>query len=552
MTSISQSQRSSRRDGQVLVVGAGPTGLVVACGLLARGIRTRVIDKGDGVILQTRALGIHARTLEVFDMMGLAERFLSRGQIVRRFHMYADGKTLVRLELARNESRFGFMLDIPQDLTETILRQRISELGGSIEQGMELRGLSQDADGVTATVAGPGGTVRAITADFVVGADGAHSRVRSELGLDFQGHPYPEDWLLADVHLGWDRPDDEMHAFFRRDGRPLICMPMRAHLWRVILPYAGERDRQAPTLEEIRRLVGERAPQPVPVSDPAWLATFRCQRRSTHVYRLGRVMLAGDAVHIHSPAGGQGMNTGIMDAHNLAWKLALVASGRSPDGLLDSYGQERGPVAADVLALTHSLVKLGTMTSPVRRALRNTVIPMAGRLAPIQRRAVRRMGHIHVAYPSSPLTRPGGSRAGIQPGERAPDLEVTGNDGKTRLYQVLRHGHHVLLISGQAHPGDLQATMHLWPDQVHVVVAANGRTYQPGHDPAGSLYLLRPDGYVAARGSVASPDNLLDYLHLLFGTTGARQRGAAEVSRRRIRAVDKVRPSVPPSPSAGD
>ena len=480
MTSISQSEQSSRRDCQVLVVGAGPTGLVLACELLARGVRARIIDQGDGVVLQTRALGIHARTLEVLDMMGLAERFAEHGQVVRRFHMYADGKTLVRLELARNGSRFGFMLDVPQDVTETILRQRVSELGGSVEQRTELSSLRQDLGGVTATVTGPGGTVRAVTADYLVGADGAHSRVRSELGLDFRGHPYAQDWLLADVHLGWDRPDDEMHAFFRRDGLPLICMPMREHRWRVILPYAGERGRRPPTLEEIQQLVGERAPEPVPVSDPAWLATFQTQRRSTHVYRRGRVLLAGDAVHIHSPAGGQGMNTGIMDAHNLAWKLALVASGQAPDGLLDSYGAERGPVAADVLALTHNLVKLGTMTHPVQRALRNTIVPIAGRLAPLQRRAVRGISHIRVAYPSSAPTRPGRGRDGLRPGERAPDLEVTGNEGRTRLYEVLRHGRHVLLISGPGPGRDLQPKMRPWQDQIDVVTQANSRTARPG------------------------------------------------------------------------
>ena len=288
MTRISHSQQITRRDCQVLVVGAGPTGLVLACELLARGIRARIIDKGDGVLLQTRALGVHARTLEVFDMMGLAERFVEQGQVVRRFHMYTEGKTLVRLDLARNGSAFGFMLDVPQDVTETILRQRVAELGGSVESGTELRSLSQDPCGVTATVIGPGGTMRTITAGYVVGADGAHSRVRSELGLDFDGHPYAQDWLLADVHLDWDRPDDEMHAFFRRDGRPLICMPMREHRWRVILPYAGERDRRPPTLEDIQRLVGQRAPEPVPVSDPAWLATFQTQRRSTAARSFGR------------------------------------------------------------------------------------------------------------------------------------------------------------------------------------------------------------------------------------------------------------------------
>jgi 2-polyprenyl-6-methoxyphenol hydroxylase-like FAD-dependent oxidoreductase len=523
MTIINQSQRISRDECQVLIVGAGPTGLVLACELLARGVRTRVIDKGDGVVLQTRALAIHARALEVLDMMGLADRLVSRGQVVRRFRMYADGKPLVRLELARNGSRFGFMLDVPQDLTETILRQRVGELGGSVEQGIELRGLRQDADGVTATVVDPERTVRAIRADYLVGADGAHSRVRSELSLDFDGHPYQQDWLLADVRLDWDRRDDEVHAFFRRDGRPLICMPMRESLWRVILPYAGDRDRQAPTLEEIQRLVGERAPEPVAVSDPSWLATFRCQRRSTHVYRRGRVMLAGDAVHIHSPAGGQGMNTGIMDAHNLAWKLALAVSGRAPDGLLDTYGHERGPVAADVLALTHTLVTLGTMTHPVRRALRNTIVPLAGRLAPIQRRAVRRMSHIHVAYPSSPLTQRSRSRGGVRPGERAPDLEVTGPGGESRLYEVLRHGRHVLLISGRGSGTDLPPGMRPWEDQIEVVTASNRHADRFILGTADSACLLRPDGYVAARGSSATPDSMLDYLRRLFGTTGSRQ-----------------------------
>jgi 2-polyprenyl-6-methoxyphenol hydroxylase-like FAD-dependent oxidoreductase len=498
-------------DCQVLIVGAGPTGLVLACELLARGIRARIIDMGDGVVLETRALGIHARTLEVFDMMGVADRFVSRGQEVRRFHMYSDGKTLIRLDLARNGSAFGFMLDVPQDVTETILRQRVAELGGRVEQGTELSGLTVDPGGITATVSGPGGVVRTVTADYLVGADGAHSRVRNELGLDFRGHPYTQDWLLADVCLGWDRPEDEMHAFFRRDGRPLICMPMRGHRWRVILPYAGERDRQAPTLEEIQRLVGERAPEHVPVSDPSWLATFRCQRRSTHVYRRGRVLLAGDAVHIHSPAGGQGMNTGIMDAHNLAWKLALVVSGRSPEGLLDTYGAERAPVAANVLALTHALVRLGTLNRPVPRAARNAIIPAAGRLAPLQRRAVRRISHIHVSYAGSPLTRPDRSHGGVRPGQRLPDLEVFGDGRTTRLYEVLRHGRHVLLMQGPSPGRGLPAGLDAWRDQIEVAEVADGLR------PAGNVYLVRPDGYVAARGSVAGPGRLLDYLWQLFG-----------------------------------
>jgi hypothetical protein len=175
-------------------------------------------------------------------------------------------------------------------------------------------------------------------------------------------------------------------------------------------------------------------------------------------------------------------------------------------------------MAADVLALTHNLVRLGTMTHPAQRALRNTIVPIVGSLAPVQRRAVRRMSHIDVAYPSSPLTRHGGGRAGIQPGRRAPDLDVTGNGRKTRLYELLRHGRHVLLISGPD-PGGPPPMMRPWQEQVEVVTVASGPA-RPDFPSAGSIYLIRPDGYVAARESAANPDTLLDYLHWLFGITG--------------------------------
>src|SRR5579859_4150759 len=507
-------------DCQVLVVGAGPTGLVLAAELLARGVRTRIVDKGDGVVLESRALGIHARTLEVFDQMGLADRFLERGHVVRRMRMYADGRPLIKLDFSRVESRFAFMLDIPQNETESLLRSRVAELGGIIEQNTELCGLTQDDQGVMATVRNGRGDVLEIRADYAVGCDGAHSRVRHELGLPFDGHAYPEDWLMADVQLEWSRAEDETHAFFRSDGRPMICFPMRDHYWRVVFPLTGDRQRQAPTLDQIRELVDARAPERVCISNPTWLANFRSQRRSTTAYRQGRVMLAGDAVHIHSPAGGQGMNTGITDAHNLAWKLALVIRGRAAESLLDTYGEERAPVAAQVLEWTHNLVRLGTVSHPVKRALRDAIVPLASRVPVVQQRAVRRMSQQHVEYRSSSLTERGGRLARLRPGDRVPEMTVRTPNGSLRLQEVLRGGRHVLVVSSSTEAEVAErADMCPFPDSCDMVVGEVGRA-----GGADGVCLVRPDGYLAATGIA----NSRRYLDRVFAGSGPATAAIAE------------------------
>ena len=525
MDDMQHTQPTARPDCQVLVVGAGPTGLVLAADLLARGVSTRIIDKGDGVNLETRAIGMHARALEVLDLMGLAERFVEHGQIVRWFRFYADGKPRLSLDLSRNGTRFGFMLDIPQHQTECLLRARVAELGGVIEQRAELTGLTDEAAGVTARVRDAGGQTRMITASYVVGCDGAHSRVRHELGLPFQGHPYPQAWLLADVRLDWARPEDVVHAFFRADGLPLVCFPMRDHTWRLVVPFAGDRAPGAPDLGEIQQLVDQRAPERVAVSDPTWLATFNCHRRSTDVYRRGHVLLAGDAVHIHTPAGGQGMNTGITDAHNLGWKLALVAASRAPGQLLDTYGREREPVAAQVLGLTHTLVRFGTVTHPVKRALRDTIVPAAFQVGPIHRRAVRRWTQVNVAYPASSLTRPDGGRGRPRPGQRVPDIEVRTPDGTSRLFTVLRRGRHVMIVTG-ADPDSVLASPALQPyrDLFEVITRGSGdaRAFRGGR--AASVFLVRPDGYIAARGRPDRLEMVLGYFRELSGETEVGER----------------------------
>jgi 2-polyprenyl-6-methoxyphenol hydroxylase-like FAD-dependent oxidoreductase len=521
MNEMQNTRRPGRPDCQVLVVGAGPAGLVLAADLLARGVAARIIDKGDGAVLETRAVAVHARAMEVLDLMGLADRFIERGQVVRRFSFYTDGRRRLSLDLARNGTRFPFMLDIPQHDTESLLRARVAELGGVIEHRTELAGLTDQAGGVTAMVRDAAGRPGVITAGYLVGCDGAHSRVRRELGLRFQGHQYPQDWLLADVLLDWARPEDEVHAFFRADGVPLVCFPMRDHRWRLVLPFAGSRTPGAPDLGEIQHLVDQRAPERVVLSDPTWLASFNCHRRSTGIYRRGHVLLAGDAVHIHTPAGGQGMNTGITDAHNLAWKLALVAAGHAPEQLLDTYGREREPVAAQVLGLTHTLVRLGTMTHPVQRALRDTIVPAAFRIGPVHRGAVRRWTQVNVGYPASSLTRPDRGRGPLRPGERAPDFEVRTREGTSRLFSVLRRGRHVMVITG-ADPDSAPASRALTPyrDLFEVVTCDPGDARAFHRRRTGPVFLVRPDGYIAARGRPDRLETVLDYLQQLSSQTG--------------------------------
>jgi 2-polyprenyl-6-methoxyphenol hydroxylase-like FAD-dependent oxidoreductase len=493
-------------DCQVLVVGAGPTGLTLAAQLLARGIHARVIDKGEGLAPQNRAVAIHAGTLELLDTMGLADAFIDQGHRVRRFRWYAGQRNLLDLDLARNGSRYGFVLHLPQSQTETLLRARVRELGGTIEHRAELVRLAERGDAVDATLRDAAGREIQVSAGYVIGCDGAHSRVRHQIRVGFEGQPYPQDWLLADVALDGAGSDTAVHAFFRPNGLPLVCIPMGSQRWGLVMPNAGDRDGRPPTFAEIQELVAERSPRPMQISDPEWLTSFRCHLSSTTSYRRGRVLLAGDAAHIHSPAGGQGMNTGMMDAHNLAWKLALVADGRAPDALLNTYGQERVPVASGVLELTNKIVRLVTMRNRAKRAVRDTVLPVASRMPVVQRRAARKMSQLSVAYPWSPLTQPDGHGRGPKPGDRFPDLEVRSERGPARLHRLLGSGRHVLVVSGASVRSAFETASA--GDYAELVDIVEG-------DLRSGFALVRPDGILATRGSASGTHRIVDYLRRL-------------------------------------
>jgi hypothetical protein len=366
---------------------------------------------------------------------------------------------------------------------------------------------------VTATVRAESGRTQTIAAGYLVGCDGAHIRVRKLLDLPFTGQPYPWDFLLADTEIDWRGRADEVHVFSRPSGLPLACIPITAQLWRLSLPMPQGDAPCEPTLDGIQQLVDERSPWPITVSTPETLTTFRCQVRSTSTYRRGRALLAGDAAHIQSPVGGQGMNTGMLDAANLSWKLALVLESRATDWLLDTYGQERRPAAAEVLAFSDRMVAMATMRS-VKRAIHRPLLH-AYRLPAAQRHMAQRLSQVSTVYQDGCLAK--GRRKGRRPrlGARCPNIEViTADDGdvKDTLFGVLRHGRHVLVVPTTSRAESrTDAAFSRYSGLVEVV---------SGDVPRWTgVTLVRPDGHIAGFGRLNDLSGIRSYFQT-YATAG--------------------------------
>jgi len=447
---------------EVLVVGAGPTGLMMACELALGGVKARLLEERIDMPNITRAFAVHARTLELLDARGLVDELVPRGLQVHEIAP-PGGATLDLREL---HTRYGMVLMVPQSGTEQVLQQRAEELGVEIVRGAKVVGLTQDGDGVTVECAS-GDTLRAA---YVVGCDGAHSTVRTLLGIDFVGKQYETHILLADVHLA-SPPEDGLFAKASPAG-VVLFVPFGDGVFRAI---AWDRLReQAPlsepvTLDEIRAAFSRIAGDDFGMTEMRWSSRFLSERRQARHYRKGRVFLAGDAAHVHSPLGGQGMNTGIGDAMNLGWKLAAAARGSAPPWLLDTYERERHPVGAGVLRMTDAFNQLVLDTSMARRAVRGFALATIIRIPRTRRMIAERLSGIGIAYPHS-------RDEDWMVGRRMPDIEC---DGK-RAYELLREGKFVLVT---AMPVELDR-----PDIVHAV---------DKHPELPDAILVRPDGYVA-------------------------------------------------------
>jgi 2-polyprenyl-6-methoxyphenol hydroxylase-like FAD-dependent oxidoreductase len=500
-------------DTDVLVVGAGPTGLMLACQLARRGIRVLIIDRHSAPALQTRALGVQARTLEIYAKLGIADRALELGKPGTGANIWAQGRHMARVplgEAGKNLTPYPFILILGQDDNERIMGDRVHELGLSVEWNTELVSLAQEADKVTATIRLPNGTQRQIAAAWVGGCDGAHSAVRELNAITFPGAPYEHVFFVADVEATGSMIADEVNVYLFREGFHLL-FPMRGKdHWRVVgIVPPDLRDKGDLKFEAMIPTLRSEAESRLSFTTCSWFSTYRIHHRSASRFRDRRCFLLGDAAHIHSPVGAQGMNTGLQDAYNLAWKLALVIKDQAKAALLDTYEEERLPVAQRLLATTDRAFRLVVSDSPIAGLLRTKILARIAALAlsleRIQRIAFRTVSQIGIEYRNSSLseTLQGLHDGAPRGGDRFPWLRLRflPNGPIEDLFQKLDDTQFNLLVFGQVLsssglPG-LEGLCH-----IHSIPAdpANDTEMARAQIPRSSFYLLRPDGHVGLCG----------------------------------------------------
>ncbi|MFC6883198.1 FAD-dependent monooxygenase [Actinomadura yumaensis] len=470
-------------DADVLIVGAGPTGLLLAGDLATAGVRCTLLERRAERQGLTRAFAVHARTLEELDARGVAADLVRTGERVGALRLFGDA----RLDLSRLPGRFPYVLVTPQYETERLLEERALAAGAEIVRGAEAVGVSQDADGVDVEVRTGDGAPRTRRAAYLVGADGVRSTVRERLGLPFPGHAAVRSVMLADVRLA-EAPAETLTVGATGDAFAFLA-PFGDGWYRVI---AWNRRHQAADsepvdMDELREVTRRALGTDHGMRDPRWTSRFHSDERQVPRYRAGRAFLAGDAAHVHSPAGGQGMNTGLQDAANLGWKLAADLRGWAPPGLLDTYHSERHPVGRMVVRGSGALLRAVLTERPLPRVLRGAAVRAATRVPPVARRLAGAVSGIDIAYPAPrgahPLT-----------GRRAPDVRLAGE--RPRLYEALRDGRFVLVVAANDPAVTYLATKR-WAGRVRCAVAGGATN---------TTALVRPDGYIAWATDETAPD----------------------------------------------
>jgi len=498
-------------DHEILIVGAGPTGMTAAIEMKRAGLDVRIIDKSDHLARYSQALVVQARTLEQFQRYGIAEEMIAHGRRLREAKFYSEGKLIVDFKLNKVESRYPFALFIPQSETERILNDFMESLGVRTERCVELVALSQDGK-VRTALRHADGQMEEVSAPWVIGCDGAHSAVREKTGTAFEGGGVGLSFYLGDCEVeGEDVPRDELSLHVHH-GDVLFMARLTEGTVRLIgvLHEQSANAKKEIGVEDLQRIVN-RIGVRVKIKSAEWLTPFHVNDRQAKHYRVGNVFLAGDASHIHSPVGGQGMNTGIQDAANLCWKLAAVARG-ADDKLLDSYEEERGKVGKALLHFTERGLKLATTANPILGRARDALAPIVTMLPPVKRNAAGFISETAIEYRSSSIVRDYGGDGHLRAGDRLPDLPIRNSGARsTLLADWTSPRHRVIGLNLDA--DDIETLKHSLPRAEVVSLSTRELNFEGkrllGDD--GKLFVLRPDGYLGFRAPMGFNVELMGY-----------------------------------------
>lgn len=542
-----------RGDVDVLVVGAGPTGLSLACQLARFGVRFRIIDKQPDRAHESRALGVQARSLEVLQALGLGEALARRGRTSTRLMLHVDRDTPVAIDLGevrRPDTRFPYILFVSQSETEAVMHSHLEAAGVTVERRLELSDFREDSSGLECRLRHDDGREEAVRASYLAGCDGAHSMVRRRAGIPFDGGAYPQTFALGDVEADGALVPEAINAFALGRGMAMFFPLGHPRTWRVMAmdttelrAARGAADDPVTTgqlsLAELQTMVDDPTRRTVHLHDPAWLTRFRLHHRQATRYQQGRVFLAGDAAHIHSPVGAQGMNTGIQDAWNLGWKLAMVSRGLAGAPILSSYHAERWPVGRTLLRATDRLFGFFARSisgSPafmsLRRIMVRRVVAPTLSSARIRAFAFHFVSQLGIRYRASPAVTEGTPklRRGPRAGDRLPDARVRRGPQSTYLQQELSSPHVQLLLCGAIASWDATRIAQITTQFSSVLKVsfltseeADGALVDVEHEALIRLgventaqYVIRPDGHVGFRCAGTDVDGAREYLERWF------------------------------------
>lgn len=522
----------------VLIAGAGPTGLTAAIELSRMGVPVRIVDKIKEFSTTSRALAVQARTLELFEQRGLADEMLRIGNAARGTSIYADGKLLGRIDLTLVPSPFNMILLLAQSETERLLREQLGRQGVTVERETELIAVGQNADATTqnapvrAVLKKADSSLEEIEAAYLIATEGAHSSVRHTLNLEFRGKSLPHTYALADIHLDGPLSEDDLTVFLGEKGL-LASFPMGNQRFRVIASLqdasqGAERTAAAtktdqhtkgegyaphaePSVEEMQHLWDAGSHIPVRMHDMVWSSSFRINSRMVDRLRIGRIFLGGDSAHVHSPAGGQGMNTGIQDMINLAWKLAMVYKGVAKPELLDTYEQERLPLIQGIVSKTEGVTDILDSESRWTHLLVTHIAPIALGSDTVKHKSAGILSQVEGNYRKSPVSAKRANTGIVYSGDRLPPAMFEAQDGSHSFLSALDPDRFTLLSLSEASTQAFDSFIPTHFKTQSVRLKTDGRALG-----SADLILLRPDGYIAWIGTHEQSAELTEWCRTWF------------------------------------